>query len=210
MRCILSIVAAVIVSTPAIAAWKEYPQPKLGFIVEFPADPTISTGRYRTVLVQSATAHIFSVKENQALYVTTVVDLPDSKEEGASLLGEAEFNLGLLGDVTMSSASRVEPGVAAIFGHMITINCRSGKTTDLLGQTDAAHAWFKNITGVECPDRGRLTVNMFFHRGRLYLMNGINLPGADGTSLGPWALRFANAISFYAADGSRNAADGVR
>ena len=93
---------------------------------------------------------------------------------------------------------------------MITINCRSGKTTDLPGQTEAAHTWFKNATGIECPDKGRLTVNMFFHRGRLYLMNGINLPGADDTSLGPWALRFANAISFYADDGSRNAADGVR
>ena len=87
----LILVATLIACGSAIAAWKAYPQPQLGFIVEFPADPTISTGRYRTVLVQSATAHIFSVKENQALYVTTVVDLPDSKEEGASLLGEAEF-----------------------------------------------------------------------------------------------------------------------
>jgi hypothetical protein len=131
------------------------------------------------------------------------------KEEGASLLIEAEFNLALLGDVTMNSTSRVEPGAAAIFGHMITINCRSGKTPDQPGQTDAAHAWFKSITGADCPDRGRLTVNMFFHRGRMYLIHGMNLPSEDG-SFGPSALRFANSISFYAADGSRNAADGVR
>ena len=68
----------------------------------------------------------------------------------------------------------------------------------------------KNITGVECPDRGRLMVNMFFNRGRLYLIQGINLPSTEDASFGPAALLFANSISFFAADGTRNAADNVR
>ena len=207
----LMIAAAVIASTAAAAAWKEYPQPQLGFVVEFPADPAVSTGNYKTGLVPSATAHVYSLKEDQALYVATVVDLLDRKEEGAILLGEAESTLSQLGDVTSISASRVEPGRAAIYGRFITINCQSGRIPDQPGQTEAAHAWFKAITGgVECPDKGRLTVNMFFNRGRLYMIQGINLPTQDGSSSGPAALRFANSISFYTANGTRNRADGAQ
>jgi len=80
-----------------------------------------------------------------------------------------------------------------------------------VGQTtDTVRAWFKNITGVECPDRSRLIVNMFFNRGRLYLIQGINLPSTEDASFGPAALRFANSISFFAADGTRNFADTFR
>jgi hypothetical protein len=207
----LLITAALIASSAASAAWKEYPQPQLGFVVEFPADPSGSTGNYKTGLVPSATAHIYSLKEEHALYVATVVDLLDRKEEGAILLGEAESTLSQLGDVTSISTSRVEPGRAAIYGRFITINCRSARVTDQLGQTaETIRTWFKNITGVECPDRSRLMANMFFNRGRLYLIQGINLPSTDDDSSSPAALRFANSISFFAADGTRNFADTFR
>jgi hypothetical protein len=210
MRTVALIVSAMLIaSAPAAAAWKEYPQPQLGFVVEFPADPMSSNGTYKTTLVPSATAHMYSLKDDQAVYIATVVDLLDRKEEGATLLGEAESMLRQLGDVTSVSASRVEPGRAAVFGRFITIACRSGRVPDLLGQTaESVRAWFKNITGSECPDGSRLVVNMFFHRGRLYMIHGINLPSDDVAS--PSALRFANSISFFAADGSRNFADTFR
>src|SRR3989441_5122661 len=129
-------IAAVLIASTAVAAsWKEYPQPDLGFVVEFPADPAVSTGTYKTTLVPMATAHIYSVKEDHALYVATVVDLLDRKEEGATLLGEAESTVSQLGDVTSLSTSRVEPGRAAIYGRFITINCRSGRVANQLGQT---------------------------------------------------------------------------
>src|SRR5262245_36047513 len=205
------VVAALIASSSTAASWKEYPQPQLGFVVEFPADPVASTGSYRTTLVPSATAHIFSVKEDHAYYVATVVDLLDRKEEGAILLGEAESILTQLGDVTSISTSRVEPGRAAVYGRFITIDCRSGRVPDQLGQTAATvRTWFKNMTGVECSDRSRLMVNMFFNRGRLYLIQGINLPSTDDAPSGPAALRFSNSVSFFAADGSRNFADTFR
>lgn len=212
MRPMVFVIAAVLIaSSPVVAAWKEYPQPQLGFVVEFPSEPQASTGSYKTTLVPSATSRIFAVKEDHALYVASVIDLLDRKEEGATLLGEAESILGLLGDITSISVSRVEPGRAAIFGRFITINCRSGRASDQLGQTsDTARAWFKNMTGVECPDRSRLMVNMFFNRGRLYLIQGVNLPTTDDASSSPAALRFANSVSFLAADGSRNFADTFR
>ena len=206
----LIVVAALIACGSAVAAWKAYPLPQLGFVVEFPADPATSTGNYRTALVSSATAHIYSLKEDHEIYVATVVDLLDHKEEGANLLGEAEFNYTMLGDVTGTTPSRVEPGRAAVWGRIVTVDCRRSKLPNVPGETEAARTWFKNITGVDCPDRSRLTVNMFFNRGRLYLIQGMNLPNEEGSSIGPSALRFANSISFFAPDGSRNAADNVR
>lgn len=158
-------------------------------------------GNYRTVLVRSAPVQIFSVKEDHAMYVASVVDFMDRKEEGASLLGEAEFNLSMLGDVSNSSVSRVQPGINGVWGHFVTVDCRKTKIPDQPGQGDAARAWFKNNTGIECADGTRLTVNMFFHRGRMYLIHGINLPNPEDKNIGPSALRFANSVSFYSADG---------
>ena len=198
---ILTIASALLVCGSAAAAWKEYPQPQLGFVVEFPADPAMSAGNYRTVLVPAAPVHIFTVKEEHQLYIASVVDLPDRKEEGASIVGEAEFNLTMLGDVRAVSTSRVEPGTAAVWGHFITVDCRKTKVPDQPGQDVAARNWFKGNTGVECADGTRLTVNMFFHRGRLYLIHGISLPNPDDTSFGPSALRFANSVSFFTPDG---------
>src|SRR5215813_435694 len=124
MRITALIVSAMLIaSAPAAAAWKEYPQPQLGFVVEFPADPANSNGTYKTTLVPSATAHIYSLKDDQALYIATVVDLLDRKEEGATLLGEAESSLTMLGDVASISISRVTPGANAVYGQFITIDC---------------------------------------------------------------------------------------
>ena len=202
MRSItLAIAVGIIACGSAIAAWKEYPQPQLGFVVEFPADPSMSKGNYRTVLVPGAPVQIFSVKEENSMYIASVVDFMDRKEEGASLLGEAEFNFTMLGDVSNVSVSRVQPGTGAVWGHFVTIDCRKTKVPDQPGQDVAARNWFKNNTGIECVDGTRLTVNMFFHRGRMYLIHGINLPNPEGT-FGPSALRFANSVSFFSPDGS--------
>lgn len=207
----VTLIPALIASNAAAPAWKEYPQPQLGFVVEFPAEPVASTGNYKTTLVPSATSHMYSVKEEHAVYVATVIDLLDRKEEGAILLGEAESIVTELGDVTSISTSRVEPGRAAVFGRFITINCRSTHVPAGLGQTvETVRTWFKANTGIDCSDRSRLMVNMFFNRGRLYLIHGINLPSTEDASSSPAALRFANSISFFAADGSRNFADTFR
>ena len=115
--------------------------------MEFPAEPTMSMGNYRTVTIRSAPVQIFSVKEDHAVYVASVVELMDRKEEGASLLGEAEFNLSMLGDVSNSSVSRVGPGGNAVWGHFVTVDCRKAKIPDQPGQGDAARNWFKGQHG---------------------------------------------------------------
>ena len=124
-------------------------------------------------------------------------------------MGEAEYNLTLLGDLSGQSVSRVEPGRDAVFGRFLTVTCRAGRREGQPGQVEGAVAWFKQITGLDCPTGARLTSNIFHNRGRLYLISGINLPSGDN-NFGPAALRFTNSISFYRADGTRNPADNVQ
>jgi hypothetical protein len=205
----MMVAAALIAAVPAAAAWQEYPMRELGFVVEFPASPMMTRANYRTVLVPNgAPAHIYSVREENTLYIATAVDLLDRREEGATLLGEAEYNLTLLGDLSGQSVSRVEPGRAAVFGRFLTITCRAGRQGGQAGQVEGAVAWFKQVTGVDCPTGARLTSNIFHNRGRLYMITGINLPNGDN-NFGPAALRFSNSVSFYDANGKRNAADNV-
>lgn len=194
----------------AFAAWKEHPYKDLGFAVEFPDEPAVSTGNYHTVLVGSAPVHIYSRKEADATFVASVVDLQDRAADGASLLIEAEFELSLLGDVSANEVSRVEPGKAAVFGHFITVDCRTDKAPDQPGQNEAARKWYNAVSGLDCPNKARLTVNLLFTRGRLYMIQGMNDPNADGsTALSPAALRFANSVSLFPQDGPRNRADGA-
>ena len=208
---ILVILTVLMTSMTAAAQWKEYPMPQLGFIAEFPAAPATSTGNYKTgMLVSSAPVHLYTVREPNEIYMATVTDLLDRKDEGATILIEAFFNLNLLGDMTAHSTSRVETGRNAIFGHFVTIKCRGGRIPDQQGQTETAHAWFKGVTGMDCPDGNRLMVNLFFTRGRLYMLVGISTPDKEDNSFGPNALRFTNSMSFYRADGTRDPADQVK
>ena len=212
MRSLSFIVAAAALAGigAAQAAWSEHPYKDLGFVVEFPNPPAASTGKYQTILVDAAPVHIYSQKQDNALFIASVTDLQDQSGEGASLMTEAEFNLTLLGEIKDNSTSRVEPGKDAVFGRFITIDCKKGRVPDQPGQDVAAQNWFKGVTGTDCPDGSRMTVNLFFHRGRMYMINGINLPSNGGTSASPAALRFANSVSFFRADGTRNRADGAQ
>jgi hypothetical protein len=203
------IAAAVLAAGAAQAAWSEHPYKDLGFIVEFPNPPVASNGNYKTLLVDAAPVHIFSQKQDNALFIASVTDLQKQAADGASLMTEAEFNLGLIGAFSGNSTSRVEPGKDAVFGRFITIDCKKGRIPDQPGQDVAAQNWFKGVTGTDCPDGARLTVNLFFHRGRMYMISGMNLPSNGGTANGPAALRFANSISFFRPDGTRNRADGA-
>ena len=207
---LLAAASLVLVSGTAFSAWKEHPYKDLGFAVEFPDEPTTSTGSYHSVLVGNAPVHIVSRKDSDATFVASVVDLQDRAADGASLLIEAEFELSLLGDVSANEVSRVEPGKAAVFGHFITIDCRSDKAPDQPGQIEAARKWYKEVSGLDCPNKARLTVNLLFTRGRLYMIQGLNAPTTDGSvALSPAALRFANSVSLFSPDGPRNRADGA-
>lgn len=177
------------VSGAAGAAWAVYERPELGYRLDFPDTPAETNGVYRSILVQRAPTHIVTAQTDTGVFTATVVDLFDRAEDSASLMNEAEFFLNLLGDVVDISTTRTPPGERAVFGRHITIDMRSGRADEQIGQTEAAHKLFKDATGLDVVDGARMTTHMYFRNGRFYIFHGVNLP-VDGDARSPDALRF--------------------
>ena len=183
----------VIVLTVAITGgptWAvEYERPDLGYRLDFPGTPVETTGVYTSVTVENAPAHIATVRTDTGIFIATVVDLFERGADGASVMNEAEFFLRLLGDVSDVSTTRTPPGRRAVFGRHITIDMRPDVQPEQPGQTVAAHKMFMDAAGLEIIDGARMTTHMYFHRGRFYIFQGVNLP-VDGDVRSPDAIRF--------------------
>jgi hypothetical protein len=174
----------------------EYRNTEFAFGVLFPQQPAVRNVTYKLPLVPNPPmARTFSSSEESSYFSLTVVDFFGREDEGASLLIEAEFYLALIGDVVLNSTSRVQGGLDATYGRMLALDCRSDIIPDQPGQTHAAHVWFKDITGRDCPDGGRVMVTSFFRQGRMYLFIGINEP-VNGDAIRPAAMQFVQSVSF--------------
>lgn len=180
----------VIAAEPAWAAtWAEYERSDLGYKLDFPGTPVESRGAYTSILVENAPTDIATVRTETGIFIATVIDLVERAEDGASLMNEAEFFLRLLGDVSDVSTARTLPGQRAVFGRLITIDMRPDVRPEQPGQREAAHKMFNDAAGLQVIDGARMTTHMYFHRGRFYLFQGINLP-VDGDVGSPDAIRF--------------------
>jgi len=180
---------AVAAQSVAAATWTEYERPDLGYKLDFPGEPIETTGQYTSILAIGAPTHIATVKTETGVFIATVIDLFDRAEDGASLMNELEFFLRLMGDVSDVSTARTLPGQRAVFGRLVTIDMRPDVRSEQPGQTEAAHKMFKEASGLDVIDGARMTTHMYFHRGRFYLFQGINLP-IDGDVRSPDAIRF--------------------
>lgn len=172
------------------AAWAvRYERSDLGYTLDFPGTPVEANGVYRARTVEGAPTHIATARTDTGIFIATVVDLFERAEDGASLMSEAEFYLRLLGDVVDVSTARTPPGENAVFGRHITIDMRSDRTSEIVGQTETAHKMFNDAAGLEVIDGARMITQMYFREGRFFIFQGINLP-IDGDALRPEALLF--------------------
>src|ERR1051326_4557992 len=99
MRLFALVVAAVVASAPAHAAWKEYVYPELGIAKDFPAPPMVQKGTYKAPLAKEVPDVVYFVVQNGITYKMTVVDFSQRAAEGANLLGEAA-NMAIQGEGT--------------------------------------------------------------------------------------------------------------
>ena len=192
---VIVLVVVIAEGAASAATWAEYVRSDLGYQLDFPGTPNETRGIYTSVLVENAPTHIATVKTDTGIFIATVVDLFERKEDGASLMNEAEFFLRMLGDVSDVSTTRTPPGRRAVFGRHITIDMRPDVRPEQPGQREAAHKIFMDAAGVEVIDGARMTTHMYFQRGRFYIFQGINLP-VDGDALSPDAIRFTLSFSW--------------
>lgn len=189
-------IAVALVPRPA-AAWEEYQNETFGYAVSFPGPPSERTGVYETRMLPEAEVRYLFLEDETNIYSAAVIET--GKVDGTSILGEADYNLTMLGDTVLNNVSRLTGTMD--YGRFITIDCREdfnhevGSDDDDLTFAIRNREMIKAATGIECPTNARLTANLFFKNGLLYLIVGVNKPAPDA-KISFNAGRFANSIGW--------------
>ena len=171
MRLIAFVLAAVVASAPAHAAWKEYVYPELGIAKDFPAPPTVTKGTYKAPLAREVPDIVYSVVQSGVAYKMTVVDFTSRAAEGANLLGEAANNAiqGEGTSVLLDDFPLYDKGANSVYGTMVT--------TDKMDGEHSKSAFF-------------------FNKGRLYIVQVVVPPGNPNRNSADIA-RFMPSVRFY-------------
>src|ERR1043166_3496004 len=82
----------VVMAAPAQAAWHSYVSHKLGFSFEAPGEVKTSTGTYRGTFAGPHESIIFRSVDDNIEYKVTVMSFMQAQADGATLLGEREYN----------------------------------------------------------------------------------------------------------------------
>jgi hypothetical protein len=90
-RLALAVVCLAVTAAPASAEWKNYRYPELGVAKEFPAEPKVTEGEYKTQAAGTAPAKIFTVEQENMIFRMTVADLRSKADQGAIIMGECTF-----------------------------------------------------------------------------------------------------------------------
>ena len=154
MRLIAFVLAALVVSDPAAAQWKEYGYVNQGFGIAFPADPNIEeVPMFEASPGKMVPATIYSLRHNNSLLKVTVIDGRDANLIEDQVMQNAVRKLTQGGQVTFDYPHRIY----RIYGRQMS---------------------------VARPSEGSVTqAVLFFANERLYLVESTRMRGGDDTDL---------------------------
>jgi hypothetical protein len=154
MRLIAFVLAALVVSGPAAAQWKEYGYANQGFGIAFPADPNIEeVPMFEALPGKMVPATIYSLNHNNSVLKVTVIDGRDANLNEDQVVQNAVRKLTQGGQVTFDYPHRIY----RIYGRQMS---------------------------VARPNEGSVTqAVLFFANERLYLVESTRLRGGDDTDL---------------------------
>lgn len=157
MRIIFLLIAAyAITNSPAMAAaeWREYLYPDDSFAIQFPAEPSMRTAPYESIVVPGLTANVYSLEFENILFEATVVDLDGIEGHGTNLNNEAAYNLQRLGNVIFHDFPRVDNREDATFGHTMVVDAQDGRR--IRTSTYFSNGRFYRVDAIVLPARGDL------------------------------------------------------
>lgn len=118
MRLIVLIAAMVVGAGPAVAqSWREYTYPDQFFTVAFPGDPQTQTTTYQVADNRSVEAHVYSVRQDNALFKVTVAELADTGLEESAVIDHAIKMMSQSGEVKVNIPHRVN----RVYGRQLSI-----------------------------------------------------------------------------------------
>jgi hypothetical protein len=153
MRKLAYVMAALLISSPAAAQWKEFSSVPEGFAVAFPAEPEVQdVEKYEIVPGKTVPAKIYSVRYNNGLFKMTVADARDAGLQEAPVLQQAVKNMTQGGQVKIDFPHRIY----RIYGRQMSITR---------------------------PDNSLTTAAAFFANERLYQIESTKFVGGSDTDL---------------------------
>lgn len=157
MRLIFFLIATLVfAASPARAAaeWQEYIYPEDRFAIQFPAEPSMRTAPYESIVVPGLTANVYSLEFENILFEASVVDLDGLAGQGTNLNNEVAYNLQRSGNVIFHDFPRVDNREDATFGHTMVVDTQDGRR--IRTSTYFANGRFFRIDAVVLPARGDL------------------------------------------------------
>jgi len=165
VRRIAAVAALLVAAAPAAAAgWTEYAYPADFFSVAFPADLKVETVAYQAADGRRAEARVYSVSQDGGLFKMTVADLPDPALQENAVLDHA---VRLLTQQGSTIKVDIPHRISRVYGRQLSLASADG---------------------------GYSSVAVFFHKRKLYQIEGTVLPGAASTSAD--AIRFQQSLAF--------------
>lgn len=182
-------------SAMAAQAWVDYRNEELGYEVQFPEKPTEWKGVYTAEIIRNIPTRVEMVKTKAGPYTVMIADFSSRKEDGAILIGEVEYWLGNIGEISVNNTARLTQG--RNYGRFLTINCSDDFIPEGEGLDIYAKKMWKDAANVECPNGARMVTNIYLVKGKLMVVIGVNYPDETGDVDGPAALRFAQSVAWY-------------
>ena len=126
MRSIAFVLAALVISGPAAAEWKEFNSVSEGFGVVFPADPDVEdVAMFQVVPGKMVPARIYSTRFDNSLFKMTVVDGRDAGLQEAAVVEQALKRMTQGGQVKIDFPHRIY----RIYGRQLSVARPDGSLT---------------------------------------------------------------------------------
>ena len=153
MRLIAFVLAALIVSGPAAAEWKELSSVAEGFGVVFPADPEVEeVAMFEVIPGKIVPARIYSARYDNSLFEMTVVDGRDATLPEAAVIDQAIKRVSQGGELKVNIPARIY----RTYGRHLVIARPGGNQT---------------------------TASVFFSNDRLYQLEGTTMASGSDSDL---------------------------
>lgn len=103
-------------------SWEEYPFPEHGFVVHFPAKPTVTKGAYRTSAGVTVPSTVYSATKGDIAYTITVGDFSGVAVSDQDVITDAVKAAGRDGEVKLDVDARINRQ----YGHELSVKGKDG------------------------------------------------------------------------------------
>jgi hypothetical protein len=123
MRLSILIAALSVFAAPAVAEnWQEYRYPDQFFAVAFPGDPQAETTTYQVADDRSVEAHVYSVRQDNAVFKVTVAEIADTGLDESVVIDHAIKTTSEGGEIKVNILHRIN----RVYGRQLSIIGRDG------------------------------------------------------------------------------------